>query len=38
MKTRYVVLSVLCYAMAMTAQNHRTENGGKQVEDSTFLG
>lgn len=35
MKTRYVVLSVLCYAMAMTAQNHRTENGGKQVEDST---
>ncbi|MBO4431473.1 MAG: TonB-dependent receptor [Bacteroidaceae bacterium] len=35
MKTRYVMLSLLCYAMTMTAQNHRMENGGKQVEDST---
>ena len=35
MKTRYVMLSLLCYAMTMTAQNHRMVNGGKQVEDST---
>ena len=35
MKTRYVMLSLLCYTMTMTAQNHHMVNGGKQVEDST---
>ena len=35
MKTRYVMLSLLCYAMMMTAQNHRIVDGGKQAGDST---
>ena len=35
MKTRYVILSLLCYSAAMTAQNHRMANGGQQVSDST---
>ena len=35
MKTRYVMLSLLCYTMTMTAQNHHMVNGGKQVEDNT---
>ena len=35
MKTRYVILSLLCYSAAMTAQNHRMDNGGQQVGDST---
>ena len=35
MKTRYVILSLLCYSAAMTAQNHRMDNGGNQVADST---
>lgn len=35
MKTRYVILSLLCYATAMTAQDHRAVRGGGQVNDST---
>lgn len=35
MKTSYVMLSLLCCAMTMTAQNHRMGNDGRQVADST---
>ena len=35
MKTSYVMLSLLCCAMTMTAQNHRMGNDGRQAADST---
>ena len=37
MKTRYVMLSLLCSTITMTAQNHRMMNDGKQAEDSTDM-
>lgn len=35
MKTIYIVLSLLCYATTMTAQNHHANHDGKQVADTT---
>ncbi len=35
MKTIYVMLSLLCCSMTMTAQSHRMSNDGKEAEDTT---